>query len=88
MKQTELMIFSEFSNKNLKSLICSLCKNCSICIKNKSRISKFGYLSQLGPATKPFEYMSIDTIGGFSGNNSPKKYVHLLVDHFTRYTLL
>lgn len=29
--------------------------------------------------------MSIDTIGGFSENNSPKKYIHLLVDHFSRF---
>ncbi len=29
--------------------------------------------------------MSLDTIGGFAGNNSPKKYLHLLADHFTRY---
>ncbi len=37
------------------------------------------------PDTNTFEYMSIDTIGGFAGNNSTKKYCHLLVDHFTRF---
>jgi len=29
--------------------------------------------------------MSIDTIGGFGGSRSTKKYMHLLVDHFTRF---
>lgn len=45
-------------------------------------------MSQLGPATKPFEIMSIDTIGGFGGSRSTKKYLHLLVDHFTRYAFI
>ena len=30
--------------------------------------------------------MSLDTIGGFGGRRSTKKYLHLLVDHFTRFT--
>lgn len=42
-------------------------------------------MSQLGPATYPYEIVSIDTIGGFGGSRSTKKYLHLLVDHFTRY---
>ncbi|XP_059061351.1 uncharacterized protein LOC131854235 [Achroia grisella] len=45
-------------------------------------------MSHLGPATKPFEIMSIDTIGGFGGSRSTKKYLHLLVDHFTRFAFI
>lgn len=45
-------------------------------------------MSQLGPAQKPFQIMSIDTIGGFGGNRSTKKYLHLLVDHFTRFAYI
>lgn len=45
-------------------------------------------MSHLGPAKKPFEIMSIDTIGGFGGSRSTKKYLHLLVDHFTRYAYI
>lgn len=45
-------------------------------------------MSHLGPATKPFEIMSIDTIGGFSGSRSTKRYLHLLVDHYTRYAFI
>lgn len=85
-KQMELTLSPYFYNINLRILIKEFCHNCSICIKNKSRIPAiFGKLSQLGPATRPYEIMSLDTIGGFSGNHSPKRYIHLLVDHFTRY---
>lgn len=45
-------------------------------------------MSHLGPATKPFEIMSIDTIGRFGGSSSTKRYMHLLVDHFTRYAFI
>ncbi len=60
-----------------------------ICIKNKSRNNRhLGLLGHLGPATKPFEIMSLDTIGGFGGRRSTKRYMHLLVDHFTRYAYI
>ncbi len=85
-KQIQLTIFPYFYNKNFPLLIKEFCNKCSVCIRKKSHVpSKFGYLSHLGPATKPFEYISIDMIGGFAGNNSTKKYCHLLVDHFTRF---
>ena len=85
-KQMELTLSPYFYNSNLKKLIKQFCHSCSICIKNKSRIPHhFGQLSQLGPATEPFQIMSLDTVGGLAGNNSPKRYFHLLVDHFTRY---
>ena len=85
-KQTEYAIFPYFYNQNFKKLIQKYCHNCSVCIQNKSRVPhQFGLLSQLGPAQEPFEIMSLDTIGGLAGNNSPKRYFHLLVDHFTRF---
>lgn len=72
--------------KNMDSMIHKFCKTCEICIKNKSRSSRaVGLLSKLGPPKYPYEIMSIDTIGGFTGNRSTKKYMHLLVDHHTRY---
>ena len=61
------------------------CKACGICIKDKSGTARpIGKLSKLGPANEPFEVMSIDTVGGFGGLGSSKKYMHILVDHFTR----
>lgn len=78
-----------YTAKNLTKNIKKFCKSCEICIKNKSRgQSKIGLMSQLGPATNPYEIMSIDTIGGFGGSRSTKKYLHLLVDHFTRYAYI
>jgi transposase InsO family protein len=60
--------------------------SCSICQTNKiQRMKKFGSLSQLGPAEEPFDIISIDTVGGFNGYNSTKQYIHLAIDHFTRY---
>lgn len=85
-KQLELTLLPYFYNVNLKKFILNFVKKCSVCIKNKSRLSPtFGLMSHLGPATRPFEYVSVDTVGGFSGNNSTKRYIHLLVDHFSRF---
>lgn len=32
--------------------------------------------------------MSLDTIGGFAGNHLSSKFLHLLVDHFSRYAYI
>lgn len=78
-----------YTAKNIVKNIGKICKDCEVCIKNKSRgQTKYGLMSQLGPATEPFEIMSIDTIGGFGSQRSTKKYLHLLVDHFTRYAFI
>lgn len=88
-KQTENKIKPFYTAKNLKNNIKNICNNCEICIKNKSRTKfSYGLMSHLGPATYPFEIMSIDTIGGFGGSRSTKTYLHLLVDHFTRYAYI
>lgn len=72
--------------EGLDKMIHTYCKNCKVCIENKVRRGRaIGLLSRLGPATEPFQIMSIDSVGGFGGNRSPKKYMHILVDHFTRY---
>lgn len=45
-------------------------------------------IGHLGPAWEPFEIVSLDTIGGLGGKRSTKRYLHLLVDHFTRYAYI
>jgi hypothetical protein len=66
--------------------ISQICTSCETCICNKTRIRvEKGYLGHLGPAKEPYEIMSLDTIGGAGGKRSTKKYMHLLVDHATRY---
>lgn len=85
-KQMELTLCPKIFNVKLKSQIKKYVQNCSVCIRNKTRLSPtFGHMSQLGPATKPFQYMSLDTIGGLAGNNCTHNYIHLLVDHFSRF---
>lgn len=70
----------------MNKMVDEYCASCEICIKNKTRKSRnLGELGHLGPATKPFEIMSLDTVGGFGGRRSTKKYMHILIDHFTRY---
>lgn len=88
-KQMQRKIGNLYTAKNLTRNITDLCKHCEICIKNKTRRqTKYGLMSYLGPATKPFEIVSIDTIGGLGGSRSTKKYLHLLVDHFSRYAYI
>lgn len=78
-----------YTARNLIENIKKVCDNCEICIRNKSRKkSKYGLMSHMGPAKYPFEIVSIETIGGFGGSRSTKKYLHLLVDHFTRYAYI
>ena len=71
--------------KAMDRMVKEFCGNCEICLKNKTRIGKpFGKLSKLGPPTRSFQIMSIDTVGGFAGNRSTKRYMHILIDHFSR----
>lgn len=87
--QTESKLKPFYTAPFLSENIKNICKNCEICIKNKTRLNrKYGLMSQLGPANRPFQIMSLDTIGGFGGQRSTKKYLHLLVDHFTRYAYI
>ena len=71
--------------KNMDQIVDKFCKQCKICIKNKSRTRRpIEFMSKLGPAKKPFEIMSFDTVGGYSNNISSKKFMHILMDHFSR----
>ncbi len=85
-KQMLKLISSSFYWENMSKNISDFVKNCEICQTNKiNRMKKFGTLSQLGPAVQPFDIISIDTVGGFSGYNSKKQYIHIAIDHFSRY---
>lgn len=83
------IISKHFYFVNMTRLIREYCASCEICIMNKSRRNRrSGKLGILGPATSPFEIMSLDTIGGFNDGKSPKRYLHLLVDHFSRFAYI
>jgi hypothetical protein len=71
--------------KNIDRIVDKFCKQCEICIKNKSRTRRpIRFMSKLRPAAKSFEIMSFDAVEGFSNNSSSKKYMHILTDHFSR----
>lgn len=70
--------------KNIRNLIQQF--KCETCLKNKSRRErKIGYSSILGPRKKPLEIVSLDTVGVLSIPNSTIRYLHVLIDHFTRF---
>lgn len=80
------MIRQNYYVKDLHKKVQSVCQNCETCIKNKSRFDKqLGFLGKLGPPKDNFDLISIDTVGGFSNANSPKEYLHIAIDHFSRY---
>jgi transposase InsO family protein len=70
----------------MTEIISNFVKNCIVYQTNKIiKIKKCGELSQVGPAKLPYDIVSIDTAGGFSGYNSKKRYIHIAVDHFSSY---
>lgn len=65
-KQLTLMVGRRFYFKNMYKHMKLVSHSCDVCIKHKSRIGCFRTpLSQLGPATRLLEIVSIDSIGGF-----------------------
>lgn len=83
------IVSKHFRFPRMYNICREISRKCTVCIANKTRrIRRSGTLGHFGPASRPFEIMSLDTIGGFGGNNSSKRYLHLLVDHFSRYAFI
>ncbi|GFX59512.1 transposon Tf2-11 polyprotein [Trichonephila clavipes] len=53
-------------------------------IKQKEKAKNIWPLTDCTPTDQPFEYISVDTVGGFNYDNSTK-FLHLIIDHATRY---
>ncbi|GFT00395.1 transposon Tf2-6 polyprotein [Trichonephila clavipes] len=71
---------------NITTDINEFVKHCMVCQLNKKRKQKkFGLLQQVPPTSKPFEFISVDIVGGFNCYNSTKKNLHIVIDHATRY---
>lgn len=80
------MIRKGWAVKGLRKKLVEFTKNCETCIKNKMAFKQsIGFLSRMGPVVYPFDIVSIDTKGGFSGLKSAKKYLHFAIDHESRY---
>lgn len=88
-KHVIAIVSKHFTFPNLYKYANNYCSRCTICIENKSRrIRPCARLGILGPASAPYEIMSLDTIGGLGAGKSPLRYLHLLVDHFSRFAYI
>ncbi|GFX45747.1 transposon Tf2-9 polyprotein [Trichonephila clavipes] len=61
------------------------CETCQLNKKSTQKKKKYGLLQEVPVAEEPFEMISLDTVGGFNYHNSQKKYLHIVLDHATRY---
>lgn len=85
-KKTKDLLRKHYYFEKFDDLIDNYIKRCEICIKNKARQKRLiGYLSDFGTIKDPYALISIDTIGGLYGNKTNKRYLHLAIDHYTRY---
>ena len=85
-KKMLLMISKSYYWSNMTDDVKKFVETCEVCLLNKvKRSPKLGTLSITGPAENPFDIISIDTVGGFEGYQSSKKYLHLAIDHFTLF---
>ena len=85
-KQMLLMISKKYFWENMTASVKKKVDECQICSTNKTKREKeLGELSITGPATYPLEIVSLDTIGGFEGYNSKFRYIHCVIDHFSRF---
>ncbi|UYV82785.1 hypothetical protein LAZ67_22000847, partial [Cordylochernes scorpioides] len=61
-------------------------KNCNICQMSKTpKGPKYGELGELPESPLPFDLISMDTMAEFSRYGSAKNYLHVVVDHATRF---
>ena len=75
------LICKNYIWENMTKDIKLLTENCEVCLHNKPRREKpIGFLSHLLFATEPFNFISIDTVGGLNKYNSKMNYLHLAVD--------
>lgn len=60
-------------------------KHYEICQLNKKSYQPKLGLEVLSPAKQPFDIIPLDTVGEYNYYNLIKKYIHLVIDHATRF---
>ncbi|UYV68405.1 hypothetical protein LAZ67_5004222 [Cordylochernes scorpioides] len=61
-------------------------RTCSVCqLVKPPKGPIYGELGQLPPAVLPYELVSLDTISGFAKYGNSQTFLHVVVDHATRY---
>ncbi|UYV65565.1 hypothetical protein LAZ67_3004714 [Cordylochernes scorpioides] len=85
--QMTRLISTQYYWKGMAEDISKTTKACAICQSTKPpRGPTFGELGQLPVATQPFDLVALDTIAGLAKYGNAKTYLHVVVDHFSRYT--
>ncbi|UYV83385.1 hypothetical protein LAZ67_23000839 [Cordylochernes scorpioides] len=84
--QMTRLISTQYYWKGMAKSIQKLVNSCHTCqIIKRPKGKPYGTLGQIPPPQQPFDFISIDTISGFSKYGHSKTYLHVIVDHLTRY---
>ncbi|UYV73970.1 hypothetical protein LAZ67_11001654 [Cordylochernes scorpioides] len=84
--QMTRIITAQYYWKGISKSIEKFVKSCHTCqIIKRPKGKPYGALGQIPAPQQPFDLISIDTIAGFSKYGHSKTYLHVIVDHLTRY---
>ncbi|UYV62520.1 hypothetical protein LAZ67_2000931 [Cordylochernes scorpioides] len=84
--QMSRLISAQYYWQGMSKDIKQKVKTCPTCQLTKRPLGPtYGELSQLPEAKEPFDLLSLDTIAGFAKYGNTKIYLHVVVDHFSRY---
>ena len=84
-KQMELQFCRKYYNPKLADILREIRDSCEVCLKARKSYNHYGTLGIIGPATKPFEIVHIDTKSGFNNLGSKKNHMHVAIDAATRF---
>src|SRR5699024_7333662 len=62
---------------NLEKKIDTIVATCEVCLHAKENRRPRGRMGSFGHAQECLEIVHLDTVGGFAGYNSPKRYMHM-----------
>ncbi|UYV62694.1 hypothetical protein LAZ67_2001595 [Cordylochernes scorpioides] len=84
--QMSRLISTQYYWQGMSKDIKQKVKTCTTCQLTKRPLGPtYGELSQPPEAKEPFDLLSLDTIAGFAKYGNTKIYLHVVVDHFSRY---
>ncbi|UYV70298.1 hypothetical protein LAZ67_7002452 [Cordylochernes scorpioides] len=84
--QMSRLISTQYYWQGMSKDIKQKVKTCPTCQLTKRPVGPtYGELSQPPESKEPFDLLSLDTIAGFAKYGNTKIYLHVVVDHFSRY---
>ncbi|UYV69148.1 hypothetical protein LAZ67_6002591 [Cordylochernes scorpioides] len=85
--QMTRLISAQYYWQGMSKDITQKVKTCPTCQLTKRPLGPtYGELGQPPEAKGPFDLLFLDTIAGFAKYGNTKTYLHVVVDHFSRYT--